>query len=100
MSYRVIGSWQGGFQGDVTITNLGREALTRWSLAWSYADGQRITQAWNGTATQTGAAVTVTNAAWNGTVTAGGTASFGFLGSWTGTNSPPSTFALNGVACG
>jgi endo-1,4-beta-xylanase len=100
VAYRLTGSWQGGFQGDVTLTNLGREPLTRWSLAWTYADGQRITQAWNGTATQTGAAVTVTNASWNGSVAAGGTVSFGFLGSSTGPNRPPSTFALNGVSCG
>jgi len=100
VSYRVTGSWPGGFQGAVTITNTGREALTRWSLAWSYADGQRITQAWNGTAAQDGAAVTVTNASWNGAVAVSGTASFGFLGSWNGVNSVPDAFTLNGVACG
>ena len=99
VSYRVTGSWQGGFQGEVTLTNTGREALARWALAWSYADGQRISQAWNGTAAQTGTAVTVTNASWNGAVAPGGTASFGFLASWTGTNSAPTGFDLNGVAC-
>ncbi|MFI7546752.1 endo-1,4-beta-xylanase [Actinoplanes sp. NPDC049599] len=99
VSYRVTGSWPGGFQGDVTLTNLGRAALTGWSLSWSYADGQRITQAWNGTAAQTGAAVTVTNASWNGTVAPGGTVSFGFLASWTGANRAPTAFALNGVSC-
>ena len=46
VSYRVTGSWPGGFQGEVTLTNSGTAALTHWSLAWSYADGQRITQAW------------------------------------------------------
>jgi endo-1,4-beta-xylanase len=99
VAYRVAGSWQGGFQGDVAITNTGREALTRWSLAWEFADGQRIDQTWNGTATQTGTAVTVTNASWNGTVAPGGTASFGFLAAWTGASRAPAAFALNGVSC-
>lgn len=57
-------------------------------------------KACNGTAAQTGAAVTVTNASCNGTVAAGGKASFGFLGSWHAADSTPSAFTLNGVACG
>jgi endo-1,4-beta-xylanase len=99
VSYRVAGSWPGGFQGDVTITNTGREPLTRWSLAWSFADGQRISQSWNGTATQTGTAVTVTSASWNATVAVGGTTSFGFLASRTDANRPPAAFTLDGVSC-
>ena len=33
----MTGSWQGGFQGDVRITNTGTAALTGWSLAWQFA---------------------------------------------------------------
>ncbi|MET8150567.1 endo-1,4-beta-xylanase [Actinoplanes sp. NPDC049668] len=99
VSYRVTGSWPGGFQGEVRLTNTGGAALTGWSLSWSFPSGQRITQAWNGTARQTGADVTVTNAAWNGAIAAGGTASFGFLGSWTGANAAPSTFTLGDTTC-
>ncbi|MEU8665035.1 cellulose binding domain-containing protein, partial [Actinoplanes philippinensis] len=49
--------------------------------------------------TQSGAAVTVTNATWNGSVPAGGSTSLGFLGSWTGSNPVPAAFTLNGTAC-
>ncbi|GAA3957454.1 cellulose binding domain-containing protein [Actinoplanes auranticolor] len=83
----------------MTITNTGREPLTPWSPAWSFADGQRISQSWNGTAAQTGTAVTVSSTSWNATVAAGGTTSFGFLASWTGANRPPAAFALDGVSC-
>lgn len=99
VSYRATGSWPGGFQGDVRITNTGGAALAGWSLSWSFPSGQRITQAWNGTARQNGADVTVTDAGWNGAIAPGGSAMFGFLGSWTGVNTAPAAFALGGTAC-
>jgi cellulose 1,4-beta-cellobiosidase len=68
-------------------------------LAWAFANGQMITQLWNGSYTQSGGSVIVTNVSYNGTIAAGGNTSFGFNGSWSGTNSVPSTFKLNGVTC-
>ncbi|MEV6298973.1 endo-1,4-beta-xylanase [Actinoplanes sp. NPDC051861] len=99
VTYRVTGSWPGGFQGDVKIANTGGAAVNGWSLAWQYTGGQTISQLWNGSLTQSGAAVTVKNASWNGTLSSGGTASFGFLGSWTGSNPAPAAFTLNGTTC-
>jgi len=99
VAYTVDGSWPGGFQGGVKITNTG-DALSSWTLGWTFANGQRISQLWNGTYTQTGAAVTVTNLSYNGSVPSGGSTSFGFLGSWSGTNAVPASFTLNGVTCG
>ena len=95
----MAGTWAGGFQGDVQITNTGAAGLTRWSLTWQFTGGQRVTQLWNGSAGQTGAAVTVTNAAWNGALAPGGSTSVGFLGSWTGSNPAPAAFSLNGAVC-
>jgi endo-1,4-beta-xylanase len=95
----VVGSWQGGFQGDVKIANTGTSAVSSWSLAWQFTGGQRITQLWNGAAAQNGTAVTVTNASWNGAIPAGGSTSFGFLGSWAATNPIPAAFTLNGTTC-
>ncbi|MEU4423010.1 endo-1,4-beta-xylanase [Actinoplanes sp. NPDC024001] len=99
VTYRVTGSWPGGFQGDVKVTNTGPAPIAGWSLTWQYTGGQKIAQLWNGALTQNGAAVTVTNASWNGTLAPGGSASFGFLGSWTGANPAPAVFTLNGSAC-
>src|SRR3954452_7026368 len=81
--YTIDSSWQGGFQGSVKLTNTG-DPLTSWTATWSYANGQKISQLWNGTYTQTGAGVSVKDVGWNGSVPPGGTASFGFLASWTG----------------
>ncbi|WP_304523823.1 endo-1,4-beta-xylanase [Actinoplanes sp. DH11] len=99
VAYRVTGSWPGGFQGDVKVTNTGAATVSGWALTWQYAGDQRIAQLWNGALTQSGPAVTVTNTSWNGTLAPGASASFGFLGSWTGSNPAPSAFTLNGAAC-
>ena len=96
--YTVASQWPGGFGATVDVTNLG-EPVNGWTLAFTFPAGQTITQLWNGSVTQSGAAVTVRNAVWNNTITTGGVASVGFNGSWTGSNPAPSSFTLNGTAC-
>ena len=98
VSYTVTNQWPGGFGTNVIITNLGA-SVSSWTLTWSFAAGQTITQLWNGSHTQSGAGVTVTNASYNGSIPNGGTVSFGFNGSWTSSNPAPTSFSLNGTAC-
>jgi cellulase/cellobiase CelA1 len=83
----------------VTITNTGNAPINGWTLTWSFANGQTITQLWNGSYTQSGSSVSVTNVSYNGTIAPGGTTNFGFNGSWNGSNTNPTSFALNGTAC-
>ncbi|MET8283578.1 non-reducing end alpha-L-arabinofuranosidase family hydrolase, partial [Micromonospora sp. NPDC005174] len=98
VNYAVSSEWPGGFGANVTITNLG-DPVSSWTLTWSYGAGQTITQSWNTTLTQSGAAVTARNVSYNGSIATNGTASFGFNGSYTGSNPAPTSFALNGVTC-
>ncbi|WP_406318964.1 endo-1,4-beta-xylanase [Streptosporangium sp. NBC_01639] len=86
-TYKTTNSWQGGFQGEVTVKCT--TAVTTWKSVLTYPAGVNITQAWNATHTATGTVFTFTNAAWNGTIPAGGTATYGFIGSWNGTGTPP-----------
>ncbi|MEV4493423.1 cellulose binding domain-containing protein [Micromonospora coxensis] len=88
-TYRVTGSWQGGFQAEVSVRNNGGSTTSAWSVVWNYTAGQQVTQLWGGTVTQTGSQVVVRNADWNGVLGAGASTSFGFIGSWTGTNPVP-----------
>ena len=74
-------SWPGGFQAEVTVRNTGTAALTGWTVGWTFAGGQTITQLWNGTHTQTGAAVTVRDAAGTARWRPDAETTFGFLGS-------------------
>jgi peptidoglycan/xylan/chitin deacetylase (PgdA/CDA1 family) len=87
-TYAIDTSWQGGFQGTVTV-KAGTAAISRWTVRWTFANGQTINQLWNGTLSTSGPAVTVTNMSYNGTVPANGTTSFGFTGTWNGTNAVP-----------
>jgi lysophospholipase L1-like esterase len=98
VDYTVTNQWPGGFGASVAVTNLG-EPVTGWTLTFAFPSGQRITQLWNGTVSQSGADVTVRNAGWNGAIPASGTASFGFNGTFTAGNAVPAAFSLNGTAC-
>jgi lytic cellulose monooxygenase (C4-dehydrogenating) len=86
-SYRVVGSWPAGFQGEVRVT-AGSTPIRGWRVTGTFADGQTITQAWNATSASSGA-LDFSNAAWNGSLSAGGSAVFGFLGRQSGTNAAP-----------
>jgi glycosyl hydrolase family 62/cellulose binding protein with CBM2 domain len=98
VNYAVSSQWQGGFGASVAITNLG-DALSSWTLTWSFPAGQTVTQAWNSTVTQSGSQVTAKNASYNGAVATNATVSFGFNGAWTSSNPVPTSFAVNGVTC-
>ncbi|XTZ16474.1 endo-1,4-beta-xylanase [Micromonospora echinospora] len=99
VTYAVTNQWSGGFQATVRVSNTGTRARTGWTLRWSFPDGQRITQLWNGTHQQSGADVTVSPASWNGTLPGGGTVEVGLLGSWATANTHPSAFSLDGLPC-
>lgn len=98
VDYQVTNQWSTGFGANVTVTNTG-DPVASWTVEWSYAGNQQVTQGWNATITQAGAAVTAKNVSYNGTLATGGSTSFGFNGSYSGTNAVPATFKLNGVVC-
>ncbi|WP_442792046.1 glycoside hydrolase family 9 protein [Micromonospora sp. NBC_01796] len=91
--------WSNGFTGSVTVRNTGSSTLNGWSLVFAYTAGQRVTQAWSATVTQTGTSVTATNLSYNGTLAPGASTTFGFNATHTGTNPRPATFTLNGSPC-
>jgi hypothetical protein len=102
VTYTISSQWAGGFGAAVAIKNTGTTAWSSWTLTWVFANGQTISQLWDGTETQSGANVTVTNMSYNGSVAAGATVSgMGFNGTWNSvTNAVPTSFAVNGITCG
>jgi Cellulose binding domain/Carbohydrate binding module (family 35) len=99
VTYAVTSQWPSGFGAKVALTNLG-DPVTSWRLTWSFTAGQTVTQGWNGTFTQSGAAVTVANTTWNGALGTGAGVDIGFNGAWNNSANPvPTTFAMNGTAC-
>ncbi|KOV82792.1 glycoside hydrolase family 48 protein [Nocardia sp. NRRL S-836] len=98
VTYQVTNEWSNGFGASVSIRNDG-DALNGWNLTWTFPDGQRVQQGWNGNFTQNGAVVTVTNPDWARSLPSGGSTQVGFNGSKGSTNRPPTDFAVNGVSC-
>jgi len=101
VSYAVSNQWSGGFSASLTIGNTGTTPISNWTLTWSFANGQTISQLWNGTETQSGANVTVTNLSYNSNIPAGGSITgVGFNSTWNNSvNAVPAAFSLNGVVC-
>ncbi|GAA1737140.1 cellulose binding domain-containing protein [Luedemannella helvata] len=88
----VPSSWGNGFTANLSLTN--SVALSGWSLAFTFAGNQAITNAWNANYQQTGQNVTLTNQTHNGTVAANTPVQFGFQGTYSGTNTDPTTATL------
>jgi glucuronoarabinoxylan endo-1,4-beta-xylanase len=99
--YTITNQWQGGFSATTDIENTGATSISNWTLTWTFANGQTITQLWNGSETQSGANVTVNNLSYNGSIPAGGSYNgMGFNGAWNNTtNAVPTSFAVNGTTC-
>ncbi|TDC68172.1 beta-mannosidase, partial [Micromonospora sp. KC606] len=87
-TYTVVNSWSGGFQGEVKVT-AGNAAINGWTVRWTFANGQSISQAWNAEVTRSGSAVTARNLSYNGRLGAGASTNFGFIGSSSGNNPVP-----------
>ncbi len=88
-TYSVTNSWSGGFQGQVVVKNTGSGTLNGWSLHWTFPGSQTITNLWNGSYTQSGETVTVSNASYDGSLASGATATVGFTAS--GASASPSS---------
>jgi serine/threonine protein kinase len=100
VTYTVASQWSGGFVVNMTVTNTGSATFKNWSLTFSFAGDQHITNAWDSSFSQSGAQVTIINAAFNNVLAPGSSATPGFQGTWTSSDAPPTAFALSGVACG
>ncbi|HYH02907.1 MAG TPA: cellulose binding domain-containing protein, partial [Bacillota bacterium] len=91
--------WGNGATVSVTIKNNGTKAINNWKLVWNFTGNQKISNMWNGSFTQSGTKVTVSNLEYNGLIAPNGTVSFGFNISYSGSNNKPTDFTLNGIAC-
>ncbi|WP_331351020.1 cellulase family glycosylhydrolase [Cellvibrio sp. UBA7671] len=78
------GSWQGGYQLDVKVTNTGA-AVQNWTVYLNYPQTAAITNSWNATLTGSGTnRVTATNVSYNGNLGSGASTTFGLTGNTSG----------------
>jgi poly(hydroxyalkanoate) depolymerase family esterase len=93
-----VSAWNTGETENITVTNSG-PAINGWTLGFTLASGQVITQGWNANYSGTSGAVTATNLSYNASIPTGGSVSLGFNANQTGNAAAPAAFTLNGVAC-
>src|SRR5258708_7276753 len=60
-SYQAGTGWGTGYNGQYTITNPGTAAVTGWTLAFTLPAGTGVSSLWDGSYTDDGGQVTVTN---------------------------------------
>jgi cellulase/cellobiase CelA1 len=73
----------------VVVKNTGSGTLNSWSLGWTFPGSQDINNLWDGSYTQSGGTVAVSNASYNGSLAPGATATVGFTA--TGSSASPSS---------
>ncbi|NLT56383.1 MAG: hypothetical protein GXX79_17860 [Actinomycetales bacterium] len=99
VDYAVVSQWSTGFQASVTLVNTG-SAWTSWTLGFTFPDqGQRVSQGWSASWSQTGAQVTASGLGWNSSVATNQSITLGFVGAHNGANPSPTGFSVNGAAC-
>ncbi|GJF14797.1 chitinase [Mycolicibacterium cyprinidarum] len=93
VSFVKSSDWGSGFNGDVTVTNTGTQALSDWQVEFDF--GGDISSIWNASiVSKTGNRYVVEGVSWNSDVPVGSSTSFGF----TATAGTPTNFVLAGTA--
>ncbi len=90
--------WPGGFTATVKVSP-GDTAVSSWTVTWTYAGDERVTNGWNATVSQSGSTVTARSLSYNGSIPAGGSTEFGLQGTYGSSAGAPTGFSLNGVPC-
>lgn len=98
VSYTVQ-EWIGGFVASIEITNTGSTSINSWTLVFTFAGDQRVTNAWNMELTQSGAAVTAKSMPYNQVINSGQTTTMGFQATFGAVNPAPTSFMINGSVC-
>ncbi|GAB3008806.1 glycoside hydrolase family 9 protein [Saccharothrix stipae] len=92
-------TWPDGMSVNITLTNTSNQTWNGWKLEFTMPGTQKISQGWSATWTQSGQAVTATNASWNGTVPPNGSVGIGFNSWGSGSKAQPTDFRVNGNPC-
>jgi cellulase/cellobiase CelA1 len=74
--YRLVRTWPDGLLGEVVVT--AGSPITRWTVQWTLAPEQVVTNLWGGTTYDLGWTASVRNADWNGVLAPQATATIGF----------------------
>lgn len=89
-TYQLMTQWPGGFQSQVTVTNLSDLTSQGWEVTLQFPDGQNVRPPWGfGIPPLPGEPLRIRNAPWNGAIPPNGFLIFGLIGSYASVNRPP-----------
>ena len=94
-SYATESEWSTGFVGAVTVTNTGTDALTAWTVTFTFGGDQKVTSSWNASLTQSIEYITASSLDYNGSVGANASTSFGFQGTYSTSDAAPATLSCS-----
>lgn len=80
-SYKIINTWQTGYQVEVTIKNNTSQPSTSWSSQFILSANQTISSSWNCVMKVSGSSYTASNPTWNGggVIAANNSTTYGFI---------------------
>lgn len=94
VDYTILGSWNGGYTAQITITNNSSSTISGWNLNFDLPTST-VSHAWNANVTAATQGYLATDYGWNGTIGVGQSVSFGFNGA--GTPGVNASAQLNGI---
>jgi Cellulose binding domain/Glycosyl hydrolases family 18 len=98
-SYQAGPDWGTGYSGQYTITNPGTSTVNGWTLGFTLPKGTALTSLWDGSYTDDGGQVTVTNDSWDAAIAPSGTVTVGFETSSASQAGQPTGCTINGTPC-
>jgi hypothetical protein len=98
-TYSVSKQWPTGFTASIKVTS-GPAAIRSWTLRYTYSDGERLAAGWEGTWSQSGDTVTVSNESWNGSLAPDSSVGIHADFDSQGTSSAPSAVSCTGTGNG
>ncbi len=95
VKHSIINYWEGGYQGEVVITNIGDTTIEDWNLMFEMDTD--IYQIWNASidSDENGLYI-IKNDNWNANISAGQSRSFGYLASYENAFTLPENYGISG----
>jgi alpha-galactosidase len=97
VTYSIDGQWDGGFKGQIEVTNNGTQSIADWQIVVALPDDQ-IQSFWNASGYVSNDILLLSPAAGAQPLAPGGTLNVFFVAA--GAETTPQACAFNGVACG
>ncbi|WP_407638963.1 cellulose binding domain-containing protein [Actinacidiphila yeochonensis] len=77
--FSVTNSWNGGYQGQVTVANSGTVPLLGWMVMWSEPAGNTFASSWSANFSTMDGQQMAENLDWNGSLAVGASTTFGYV---------------------